>query len=231
MLGPGASATITISATPPFPESLQLSAQVSGAETEVDATNNAALLATDVDFGDVPPSHPFHDFVGRIARGGVTAGCGGGLFCPDSPVTRAQMAVFLLRGNDGASYVPPPATGTVFTDVPAGSFAAAWIEELSARAITAGCGGGAYCPGASVTRAQMAVFLLRTKLGSGYTSPAASGIFADLPASDPFARWAEDLYARGITAGCATAPLRYCPSSPVTRGQTAVFVATTFGLP
>ncbi len=230
-LAPGSSATILVPATPPAPGSFPISVQVSGAETEADTTNNTAALTAVVDFGDVPPSHPFHNFVGRIARAGVTVGCGNGLYCPDSPVTRAQIAVFLLRGNDGASYVPPPATGTIFSDVPAGSFAAAWIEQLSARAITAGCGPGLYCPAAAVTRAQVAVFLLRTRLGSSYTPPPASGLFADLPASDPFARWAEDLYARGLTAGCGTSPLRFCPSSPVTRGQMSVFVATTFGLP
>jgi carboxyl-terminal processing protease len=49
----------------------------------------------------------------------------------------------------------------VFSDVPASAFAAAWIERLAAEGLTAGCGGGAYCPDASVTRAQMAVFLVQ----------------------------------------------------------------------
>jgi subtilisin family serine protease len=227
----GGAVTVTINGTPATVGPLQLSMQVSGVETELDTSNNVASLTTNVEFGDVPPSHPFHDFIARLARARVTAGCGGGLFCPVSPVTRAQIAVFLLRANDGASYLPPPATGTVFTDVPASSFAAAWIEQLAARGIAAGCGGGAYCPSDSVTRAQAAVFLLRTKLGIGYTPPAAVGLFSDLPASSGFARWAEDLYNRGITAGCGTNPLRYCPADPITRGQMAVFVATTFALP
>jgi hypothetical protein len=68
--------------------------------------------------------------------------------------------VFLLRAKYGAAYVPPAATG-VFNDVPVGSFAAAFIEQLAAEGITAGCGGGNYCPNGEVTRAQMAVFLVR----------------------------------------------------------------------
>src|SRR5207253_2825932 len=48
-----------------------------------------------VDFLDVPPAHPFHDFVNTVARHGLTAGRGGGDYCPSNPVTRAQMAVFL----------------------------------------------------------------------------------------------------------------------------------------
>jgi hypothetical protein len=41
-------------------------------------------------------------------------------------------------------------------------WAAAWIEQLAAEGITAGCGNGNYCPEAPVTRDQMAVFLVRT---------------------------------------------------------------------
>jgi hypothetical protein len=50
----------------------------------------------------------------------------------------------------------------VFDDVPMGYWAAAWIEALASEGITAGCGGGNYCPDAPVSRAQMAVFLDRT---------------------------------------------------------------------
>jgi hypothetical protein len=70
------------------------------------------------------------------------------------------MSVFLLRTVHGSRFVPPPATGTVFTDVPVSSFAAAWIEQLASEGLTAGCGGGAYCPNGVVTRSQVAVFLV-----------------------------------------------------------------------
>jgi hypothetical protein len=46
-------------------------------------------------FGDVPTGHAFFRFVEALYRSGITAGCGGGNFCPDTPVTRGQMAVFL----------------------------------------------------------------------------------------------------------------------------------------
>ncbi|MGD9252696.1 MAG: S-layer homology domain-containing protein [Holophagae bacterium] len=46
-------------------------------------------------FGDVPTGHPFFRFVEALADSGITAGCGGGNYCPDAPVTRGQMAVFL----------------------------------------------------------------------------------------------------------------------------------------
>jgi hypothetical protein len=44
---------------------------------------------------DVPTSHPFFQFVEAVARSGITAGCGPGSYCPDAPLTRGQMAVFL----------------------------------------------------------------------------------------------------------------------------------------
>ena len=93
---------------------------------------------------------------------GISGGCGSGQYCPSDAVTRAQMAVFLLRAEHGSSYLPPPAIGTVFADVPVNAFAAAWIERLAAEGITGGCGGNNYCPSVAVTRGQMAVFLTVT---------------------------------------------------------------------
>ena len=46
-------------------------------------------------FTDVPVGHPFHRFVEALVAAGITGGCGGGNYCPDAPVTRGQMAVFL----------------------------------------------------------------------------------------------------------------------------------------
>jgi hypothetical protein len=48
-------------------------------------------------FLDVPSSHPFFQFVEALADAGLTAGCGGGNYCPDAVVTRGQMAVFLAK--------------------------------------------------------------------------------------------------------------------------------------
>jgi hypothetical protein len=181
------------------------------------------------EFYDVPQSSPFHSAIHTIAANGITAGCGGGDFCPDASVSRAQMAVFLLKAEHGSSYLPPPATGAVFGDVPASAFAASWIEQLFAEGISSGCGGGNFCSAAPVTRAQMAVFLLKASQAPGYVPPPASGtVFADVPISSFAAAWIEDLSARGITAGCGGGD--YCPSSFSTRAQMAVFLVRAFGL-
>ena len=48
-------------------------------------------------FNDVPTNHPQFQFIEALADSGITVGCGGGNFCPDSPLTRGQMAVFLSK--------------------------------------------------------------------------------------------------------------------------------------
>ena len=180
------------------------------------------------DFLDVAQSHPFHAYVESLLRASVTAGCGSGNYCPATSVTRAQMAVFLLRAEHGPAYAPPPATGTVFGDVPSDAFAAAWIEALAAEGITGGCGGGNYCPTSPVRRDQMAVFLLKAEHGSSYVPPACANLFPDVACPSPFADWIERLAAESITGGCGGGD--YCPASPVTRGQMAVFITKTFNL-
>ena len=191
----------------------------------------AGSAQVQVDFLDVPPAHPFHDFIATIARNAITAGCHDGtVYCPEEPNTRAQMAVFLLKSKFGAGHVPPPATGGIFDDVQPGDFAAAWIEELASLGITGGCDATRYCPDDPVTRGQMAVFLLKTLLGFDYVPPPAQYIFEDVPQGYFAIDWIEDLYDREITGGCLADPLRYCPDDPNTRGQMAVFLVKTFGL-
>ncbi len=184
-------------------------------------------------FPDVPTSHEFYTFVETVFHNGVTAGCADGGYCPEDPVTRAQMAVFLLKSRFGAAHVPPPCTGAVFSDVHcAGGPFDPWIEELAGLQITGGCGGGLYCPNDTVTRQQMAVLLLKTRDGSAYDPPDCAGIFADVPCTPGagFSDWIEELSNRGITGGCSGVPHLYCPTNPSNRGQMAALLSKTFGL-
>jgi hypothetical protein len=185
-----------------------------------------------VTFADVPANHWAWGWIERLYAAGITQGCMSSplRYCPDQSVSRAEMAIFLLRGIHGATYTPPAAVGNVFSDVKAGDFAAAWIEQLYVEGITAGCGGGKFCPSDSVTRAQMAVFLLRAEHTSAYTPPAATGlVFTDVPTNAFAADWIEQLYSEGITGGCGSG--KYCPSDSVTRAQMAIFLVRTFHLP
>lgn len=120
-----------------------------------------------------------------------------------------------------------------FTDVPATSPYYRFVETLFHRNITAGCGGGNYCPAGSTKREQMAKFVLVAKEGPSYTPPVCSGPtrqFSDVPAASESCPWIEELFRRGITSGYSVSPPLYCPNDPVTREQMSVFLTRTFSL-
>ena len=183
------------------------------------------------DFLDVGQDDIFHADVERIFRLGITAGCGAGNYCRNDSVRRDQMAVLLLKARYGGAYRPPNCTPPGrFDDVACPGPFADWIEQFAADGLTGGCGADIYCPAAAVTRAQMSAFLLKTSLGSGYVPPPCAGsVFLDVPCTGGiFDPWIEDLAGRGITGGCGGG--NYCPDSPVTRGQMAVFLVKAFHL-
>jgi hypothetical protein len=187
-------------------------------------------------FADVPVTHPFFAAIDSLAKAGITAGCTSPpdvpMYCPDASVTRDQMAIFLLKAKYGGGYAPPGAVG-LFSDVPVSYWAAPWIERLVAEGLTGGCATNPlrYCPTSVVTRDQMAVFLLKLKHGGGYVPPPVgqSTGFSDVPLSYWAAPWIKQLALEGVTSGCGGG--QYCPTSPVTRGQMAVFLKNTVGLP
>ncbi len=186
-------------------------------------------------FGDVQGNYWAWRWIEGLYKAGITGGCATSpsrLYCPDNTVTRAQMAIFLLRGIHSSSYAAPPVgTSTGFGDVPVSYWAAAWIKQLAAEGITSGCGSGNYCPESAVTRAQMAVFLLKSKYGAAYSPPpvGSSTGFSDVPSSYWASAWIKQLAAEGITSGCGVG--LYCPESLVNRAQMAVFLDRTFSLP
>jgi alpha-tubulin suppressor-like RCC1 family protein len=138
--------------------------------------NSSSVLPLEASFQASPDIQPtvaptFTDILGHWAEDwinefqidGMTAGCATGLFCPENPITRAQMAVFLLKARYGSSYLPPEVgDDTGFDDVSVDYWASVWIKQLALEQITVGCGGGKFCPDDPVTRAQMAVFLVKT---------------------------------------------------------------------
>ncbi len=198
--------------------------------TNTDGTTGTLPNGFLADFVDVPNGgNPFFIFVYGLVRNQITAGIGGGLYGVNDPTKRQQMAVFLMKAKHGVCYTPPPCTTASFSDVPCSSNFAPWIYALVAEGITAGCGGGKFCPADPVNRQQMAVFLLKTREGGSYTPPACtSQDFGDVPCSSNFAPWIYELVHRSITAGCGGG--NYCPLNPNTRGQMAVFLSFTFDL-
>jgi hypothetical protein len=112
-------------------------------------------------FNDVPITSGFCPFIAELSRRGVVGGCGDGNYCPASPVTRQEMAIFALATLD-PTFVPPACTVPPFLDVPITSGFCPYIAELSRRGVVGGCGGGNYCPAGLVTRQEMAVFIAGT---------------------------------------------------------------------
>ncbi|HJP72608.1 MAG TPA: S-layer homology domain-containing protein [Candidatus Limnocylindria bacterium] len=97
----------------------------------------------------------FEPDINRVAQASITNGCGGGLYCPASGVTREQMAAFLVRALN-----LPATSADYFVDDEASPLEDA-INRLAAAGVTNGCGNSGYCPTATVTREEMAAFLHR----------------------------------------------------------------------
>lgn len=230
--GASTSATIT-GLTPGLPYYWQVRA--GNKNSSIQANNGTwwsfSTMASASFFADIPANYWARSYIERLYAAGVTGGCSTAplMYCPETKVNRAQMAIFLLRGKYGDTYTPPAATGTIFNDIPSNHWAGSWIEQLYAEGITGGCGNGNYCPNTLVTREQMAIFLLRAKYGNTYTPPPATGVFSDVPADYWAAAWIEQLAAEGITGGCGGG--NYCPKTIVNRAQMAVFLVKTFALP
>jgi hypothetical protein len=185
-------------------------------------------------FLDVSPTGPTYPFVETLVHNGVTSGCNTKpWFCPRATVTRGQLAVFLIRAIEGPGYVPPQPSGQRFVDVPPSHPFYAYIDQLGYRNISAGCSSSPprYCPADPVTREQMAALILKAIEFGSYNPPAPSSQrFADVPPSNPFYEYIDQMAVRGITAGCSSAPPLYCPHNLVTREQMAVFLTRGFAL-
>lgn len=188
-------------------------------------------------FLDVPSNHWAKGCIEKVATAGIMPGCGGSFFCPEAHVLREEMAFHILKGEhlgENPPFVPPAATGTTFTDAPAGYCLSPWIEQFYRDGFTSGCDVGLYCSYKTLTRAEMAVFLVRAYHGGSFVPPAATGTyFADVPITHWAAKFIEQLFRDGITAGCSSNPngsLNYCPESTVTRAEMAVFLTRVYGV-
>jgi hypothetical protein len=115
---------------------------------------------------------------------------------------------------------------TTFADVPFDHWAHDEIETLYQAGYVSGCSSSPlmYCPDATMTRGESAVFVERGIHGAGYVPPDPSqAVFADVPLGEWFAKWADGLWGDGYTAGCGTDPLNYCPLQEHTRTEGTVF--------
>ena len=190
-------------------------------KTATTAPHNPVTLGHVAAFTDVMPEGVHTPAINALAAGGtfVDTECGHNRFCPNQPIQRRTMAIWLIRILGGN----PPITGqSRFHDIPDGQWWIRYVKQLADRQITLGCSTDPpqYCPNRSVNRAQMASFLARAFQLPVSQTPAG---FADTQGTVHAAN-INTLAAAGITIGCSTDPLRYCPNQPVTRAQMARFL-------
>jgi hypothetical protein len=157
-------------------------------------------------------------YIEAIAAAGITTGCNPPFnteYCPNRIVTRGQMAAFLVRAlgltSDGGK--------DWFTDDGDSVFESD-INKLAAAGVTSGCDNNRFCPDRSLTRAEMASFLVR---GYGYPSTSNDAFVDDETSIHEDA--INQLRKAGITAGCnPPANNRFCPDSLLRRDEMATLI-------
>ena len=146
--------------------------------------------------------------------------------CPQEPLLRWEMAVWLVRILDRAD--PPTTFSTRFADVGVSAWWAPHAERLAALGIAMGCDTEPLqlCPDDPVDRGQMAALLAQ----AFDLPPAERAGFVDVSADHPFAEDIDRLAGARVTAGCQVDPTLYCPQRNVTRAQMSTFLARALGL-
>ena len=195
------------------------------------APEHGELLSGTGEDANSAATEPFSDIAGAgvhranveiLAALGIFEGtvCAAGRFCPDQPIPRWVMAVWMVRALDGAD--PAPMDRSRFADVDEGAWWAVHVERLADLEITRGCDvePARFCPDSAVTRAQMATFLTRA-----FRLPSVPDAgFTDVGQSATHLPDINSLAAAGITSGCTVDPARYCPGRATTRAQMATFL-------
>ena len=166
------------------------------------------------------PRDVFTPYINAIYTGGITVGCGNGNYCPSMLITRGQMAAFIIRSIYGESfgYTMDP---WYFSDVPSNHTFFKYVQKLKDTGITAVT--GTYDVDGTVTRGQMAAFIIRALYGESFTYTQ-TPYFTDVPSTHTFFKYVQKLKDEGITAVTGT----YMVDNNVPRDQMAAFLARAF---
>ena len=181
-------------------------------------------------FPDVPCDHWAVDYISAIKDAGITTGYPDGTFRPGEPVTRAQMAAFIIRAIEGepTNYNSNP----YFADVPPTHWAFKYIQRVKERNIAHGYPGNLYGPEDDVTREQMAKMLIMGLVSEGeITEPpedycSSGSSFPDVEQDRWSCRYIKRLKELGITTGYPDGTYR--PEASVTRAEMAAFIYRAF---
>jgi PKD repeat protein len=187
-------------------------------------------------FPDVLTDHWAWRQVLSCVDAGIVKGYDDGLYHPEYPVTRDQMAVYISRAlvtPSGDAAIPDPVPPATFSDVPSAHWAYKHIEYAVARNVVKGYDDGTYKPDLAVDRGQMAVFVARAMVtpsgDAGIPDPVPPATFPDVPSDFWAYKQVEYCVGQGVVKGYTDGTYR--PGDPVTRDQMAVYVARAFKLP
>ena len=156
-------------------------------------------------------------------------------FPAKATVLRREMARYIAEANALAKgWTVPDCTTPIFADVPCSDPDSKYVNVVYQKGVTAGCNASPlqYCPDSTLTRAQMSVFLVKGYKADGFAPPPCQGTFQDVTCTGPFAAfapWIEQLHRDGVTAGCGTSPLRFCPANAVGEWEMLVWLARAPG--
>jgi hypothetical protein len=160
-----------------------------------------------------------YPYINSIYAAGITHGCGNNNFCSSDPVTREQMAAFVIRAllGENFTYTQQP----YFMDVPATGWSYQYVQKMKDLGLTTNT--GSYDASGTVTREQMAAFIIRAMYGENFEYPA-TPYFSDVPASAWSFKYVQKMKEQGFTENTGT----YAPSGVVTREQMAAFISRAF---
>ena len=171
-------------------------------------------------------------YILACVNAGIVQGYPGGLYLPDLPVSRDQMAVFISRALAGGdSSVPSGPETATFSDVLTDHWAFKYVEYAVDNGVVEGYLDGSYRPTETVTRDQMAVFIARAVVGGDAYVPTGpeTAFFPDVPTDHWAFGYVEYIRGEGVTNGYPDGTYR--PEEAVTRDQMAVYVQRAFALP
>jgi len=177
-------------------------------------------IGTEV-FQDVPPNYWAEDYINAIYNAHITTGCSQNplKYCPEDNVTRGQMAAFIIRSIYGESF--SYTTQPYFSDVPSNHTFFKYVQKMKDTGITAVT--GTYDVEGTVTRGQMAAFIIRTLYGESFAYTQ-TPYFTDVPSTHGFFKYVQKMKDEGITAVTGT----YDVEGTVTRAQMATFLSRAF---
>ena len=195
---------------------------VGSTSTQVRVSPYISAVTDPPGFDDIV-GHTFEVAIDWMLAEEITAGCNppaNTLYCPDDAVTRGQMAVFISRVKG----LPAP-TGDHFADDD-GAFYESAANRLFEAGITVGCDDGRFCGDDTMTRGQMAAFLVRAL----EDLPKATKDHFEDDDQSIFQKAINQIAESKITLGCnPPANDRFCPGEDVTRGQMAAFFRRAWG--